>query len=137
LKRLAKKLVGADGECSFCNGPVDDSRHQHDRGLRQLRMALDVLANIITVFVRHDDVSDDDIRPILLDLSQCLRGVVACHYIDVFPAEGDLDHFAHGGAVVNEIHSRDSGHRTKPPSVPLWADSSSSRRASSISSVAE
>src|SRR5438270_13020703 len=99
-------------------------------------MRLNMLANVVTVFVRHDHVSDHNIRLRHFDFSQRRGRIVTGHHIDVLTAKGDLDHFAHGRTVVNKIDSGNRAH-LKPPSPLSRADSSSSRRASNISSVAE
>ena len=99
-------------------------------------MLLDVLADFIAVFVGHDDVGDDHVGPGLFDLGEGAGSIMAGDDVDVLAAEGDLDDLAHGGAVVNEI---DGGCRThsEPPADISFSPSSSSRRASSMSSVAE
>src|SRR5258708_40374321 len=99
-------------------------------------MTLDVLANVIAVFVGHDDISDHDIWPGLFNLDQGQGSVMAGDNIDVLAPEGDLDHLAHGGAVIDEIHSGGSAHRASPPSESSCAASSRSPTASTISCVA-
>src|SRR5205807_5404063 len=69
-------------------------------------------------------------------LMQGAGGIVAGDHVDVLAPEGDLDHLPHGRAVINEIDSRGRAH-WKPPSALSCAASSHSRRASSISSVAD
>src|SRR6478609_10977259 len=99
-------------------------------------MRLDMLADVVAVLVRHDHVCNHNVRVRGFDLFQRDRGVMAGDNVNVFPAEGDLDYLTHGRTVVNEIDSGDRAH-LKPPSPLSCADSSSSRSASSISSVAE
>src|SRR2546423_6535853 len=99
-------------------------------------MLLDVLADFVAILVGHDDVGDDHVGPGLLDLNECCGGIVAGDDVDVLAAEGDLDDFAHGGAVVNEIDGGGGTH-SAPPADISFSPSSNSRRASSISSVAE
>src|SRR5579859_2500562 len=99
-------------------------------------MRLDVLAHVVAVLVRHDHVGNHNVRPGGLNLRQRRCRIVAGHHVDVLPPEGDLDHLAHGRTVVDEIDSGNRAHQ-KPPSAGSCADSSSWRRASSISSVAE
>src|SRR5262249_43170468 len=102
-----------------------------------------VLANVVAVFVGHDHIGDHDVRLSALNFGKRLRRIMAGNHIDVFPAKGDLDHLAHGGAVIDEIDcGRGGAHRINPPSASassasVWAASSSSRRASNISSVAD
>src|SRR5947209_8410673 len=99
-------------------------------------MTLDVLADVIAIFAGHDHIGNHHVRPGLLDLAQSGGGIVMGHHVDVLAPEGDLNDFAHGRAVINEINCGDSAHQ-KPPSGPSCASSSSSRSASSINSVAE
>src|SRR3954462_6643005 len=99
-------------------------------------MRLDVLANVVAILVRHDYVGDHDVRPGGFDFSQRRRRIMAGHHVDVLPPEGDLDYLAHGRTVVNKVDSGIRSHQ-KPPSIESCAASSSSRRASSISSVAD
>src|SRR5262245_37913237 len=99
-------------------------------------MRFDVLANFVAVLVRHDDVGDHDVRPGGFDLRQRRCRIMTSHDIDVLSTEGDLDHLAHGRTVINEVDSGNRAHQ-KPPSALPWAASSSSRSASSMSSVAE
>src|SRR6478752_7516128 len=99
-------------------------------------MRLDMLADVIAVLVRHDHVRNHNVRPGRFDLGQRRGGIMTGDNVNVFPAEGDLNDLTHGRTVINEIDSGDRAH-LKPPSPLSCADSSSSRRASSISSVAE
>src|SRR5579859_444251 len=136
LEGFAQQFVGFDQERPFGHRAIDYSGHQYHRRLRQRRMVLDVLADFIAVFSGHDHVGDHDIGLGLFDLAQGAGGIVAGNHVDVFPTEGDLDHLAHGRAVVDEIDSGGRAHQI-PPSALSWAASSHSRRASSISSVAD
>src|SRR5258707_14508524 len=99
-------------------------------------MVFDELANFIAVFAGHDHVGDHDRWLRGLDLSQRGGSVVTGDYVDVLAPEGDLDHLAHGCAVVNEVNSRGRAH-CRPPSELVCAPSSSSRKASSSSSVGD
>ena len=69
----------------------------------KLLVLLDELADFVAVFVRHDDVGDHGIRRGLAELRERRGGVGAGDDVNILLAEGDLDHFAHGGAVVDEI----------------------------------
>src|SRR5258708_3471736 len=88
-------------------------------------MVLDELANVIAVLAGHDYVGDHNGRLRALDLDQRRLRVVAGDHVNVLAAEGDLDHLAHGCAVVNEINSRGRAP-SRPPSGVVRAPSSSS-----------
>src|SRR5262249_49552690 len=124
----------------------------------EIGMLLDVRADGVAVLVGHDDVGDDDVGAMLGELREGGRGVGAGDDVIVLAAECNFDDFAHGGGVVDEINGgralgvfifvgRDYafGDRRKwhkfphSPSVSAVsrADSSNSRMASSIRSVAE
>src|SRR5215469_18343153 len=115
-------------------------------------MLLDLRAHGITVLIGHDDVGDYRVRRILVELRQCRSRVGTGNNVHVLATKGDLDDFAHGGAVIDEIHSgcaldlgvRHRGygqrftHRTSLSAMsPRCVLSSTSRMASSIRSVAE
>src|SRR5437588_995566 len=104
-------------------------------------MGLDVLADFVAIFVRHDDVTDDDVRTPLFELAERAGCVTVGDDVDVFATECNLDHLAHGGAVVNEIDRGCCAHDAPPvanslSSLPSFS-SSSLRNASSMRSVAE
>src|SRR3954454_20529605 len=104
-------------------------------------MLLDVLADLVAIFVGHDDVGDHDGGALLLDHRERGCGVVARDHVDVLATERDLDDLAHRRRVIDEIDSgcgalRHVAH-CGPPSASSRSSSSTSRSASSISSVAE
>src|SRR6266404_8058449 len=66
-------------------------------------MLLDLGTNGVAVLIGHDDVGDHGIGRILRELRERGGGVATRDDVDAFTAESDLDDFAHGGAVVNEI----------------------------------
>src|SRR5262245_60618201 len=106
-------------------------------------MVLDVPANVIAVLFRHDDICNYYVWLGALNRRQGLRRIVTRNHIDVLAAKGDFNHLAHGGAVIDKVDRWGRGgggtHRIKPPSASasVCAASSTSRRASSISSVAD
>jgi hypothetical protein len=110
LKGLADKLIGLHRECFFRDRAVHHSGHQDDRRAGELWILLDVLADLVAIFIGHDHVGDDDVRLGLLDLSEGGGGIVAGYDVDVLAAEGDLDDLAHGGAVINEINGWRGAH---------------------------
>src|SRR4051812_15650913 len=106
-------------------------------------MSFDELADFVAIFVGHDDVTDDDIRTALFELTERTGCVTISNDVDVLATEGDLDHLAHGCAVVNKIDRGCTAHDAppaakEPPSSsgPLFS-SSNWRNASSIRSVGE
>src|ERR1700730_10002811 len=123
-------------------------------------MFLDELADFVAVFIGHDHVGDDRVGSGVAELRKGRGGVRAGDNVYIFLAEGDLDDFAHGGAVVNEIDRRSAGggesrrfaHSDSfstlsgaagcsescwAPSSESRCDSSNSRMASRSRSVAE
>ena len=77
-------------------------------------MLLDVLADLIAVFVRHDDVGDDHVGSALFQLLEGARGVRIGDHVDVLTAKGDLDYLTHGCAVVNKSYYRCGAHLKLP-----------------------
>src|SRR6266436_7669922 len=69
-------------------------------------MLLDLAADRVAVLIGHDDVGDDGIGRRLFELSDGGRSIARGDDGDVLAAKGNLDDFAHGGAVVNEIDGR-------------------------------
>src|ERR1043166_5274910 len=66
-------------------------------------MLLDLTAHGVAVLIGHDDIGDDGVGRILIKLRDGGGGVAKCDHGNIFAAEGDLDDFAHGGTVVDEI----------------------------------
>src|SRR5690348_16656887 len=113
-------------------------------------MLLDLAAYGVAVLVGHDHVGDDNVGLVLVELREGGSRIRAGDHVDVFPTERDLDDFAHGGAVVDEIHGwrtlglfvvqRWNGHRfahSASLSAMSRVPSSYSRMASSMRSVAD
>ena len=69
-------------------------------------MLFNLAANRIAVLIGHDDVGNHNIRAILFELRQSGSSVRASDHMDIFAAKRDLDDFAHGRAVVDEIDRR-------------------------------
>src|SRR6185437_9228304 len=137
LKRFSEKFICFDGERAFCNCAIHDARHENYRDPGQLGVILDELANLIAVLFRHNDVCDHNIRSCLLNFAERHSGIVRCDHIHVLTAKSDLDHFPHGRAIVNEIDGWDGSHQNPPSVVSSCSDSSSSRNAVNMSSVAD
>ena len=110
LERLADQFIGMDREGAFGHPLVDHARHQDHRGLPKARMLLDVLADLVAVASRHDDVGDDDVRGAVVHQVHGAAGVMAGDDVKVFAAEGDFNHLAHGCAIVDEIDHRLCAH---------------------------
>src|SRR5207245_11670288 len=104
----------------------------------------------IAVRVRQDDGGNDNVRWILVKLRHRRRRICARDDVETLAPERDLDDFAHGGAVIDEIdgrrlfcrrvRQRENGHRfahCASLSAVSREDSSTSRMASSMRSVAE
>src|SRR5207249_7014050 len=121
-----------------------------DRNVTGVQTCALPISNGVAVLVRHDNVGDHHVRAGLFKLRQCGGRVGASNHMNVFPAESDLDDFAHGGAVVNEINGwhtplrcfiqwREHHGFTHRASLSAMSRelSSTSRMASSIKSVAE
>ncbi len=104
LEGLADELVGLHGKSFFCYGAIHHARHQNHRRAIELRVLLDALADFIAVFVRHDHVGDHDIGFALLDVSQSSGGIGISDHVNVLAPEGDLDHLAHGGTIVDKYN---------------------------------
>src|SRR5579859_3829978 len=141
LERLADQLIRLHRERFFRDRFVHHARHQDHGRFAQPRMLFDVLADFVSVFLRHDDVGDDDVGRVLFDLLQRRVRVAAGDDLDVLAPERDLDDFAHRRRVVDEVHRRCRRlwrvAHCEPPSALPASLSSSSRKASSISSVAD
>src|ERR1041384_6279794 len=138
LEWFADQFIGFHRECFIGDGFVDHARHQDDGCLAEAGMLFDVLTDLIAILVGHDHVGDDHVGALLLDLHESGGGIVAGDHVDVLAAERDLDDFAHGGPVIDEIYGRSGGHSYWPPSDESCSSpSSTSRSASSMSSVAE
>ena len=154
LKRLPDQFVGLHSNGTICHGFVHHARHQNHGRLAELRILLDLAANRITVLIGHNHVGNDHIGMMLFELGEGGGCIGAGDHVDVFAAKRDLDDFAHGGAVVNEVHGgsvlclgcaerwRGDGlahcaSLSASSSVVLFVASSYSRIASSIRSVAE
>ena len=150
LKRFADEFVGANGDRSVRDAFVDDTRHENDGRGAELGVLANLGADGVAVSVRHDDVGDDCIRRILIELPEGRSRIRAGDDIEILAAERDLDDFAHGGAVIDEIdggrlscrriRQRGNGHRfahCASLSAVSRDASSTSRMASSIRSVAE
>src|ERR1700682_309303 len=148
LKGFADKFVSLHGDGLVRNSFVHHSGHQDDRNRAVFRVLLDLRADRVAVLVRHDDVGYDRIGRIVRELPERGSGVAASDYVDALAAESNLDDFAHGGAVVDEI---DRGRALRgrigqgryghcfahEPSLSAMsrAPSSNSRMASSMRSV--
>src|SRR6266446_9367300 len=104
LKGFADQFIGFHGDGLVGDGFVDDTGHQDDRNRAEFRVLLDLRADGVAVLVRHDDVGDDGIRRILGELREGRGGIGAGDDVEALAAKSNLDDFAHGGAVVNEIH---------------------------------
>src|ERR1035441_9132078 len=134
LEGLWDQFLRLDGKRFLGDRAVDDSGHENDRRLAHLGMLLDVLADLVTIFFRHDHVGDDDIRRGFVHHAESAVGVMAGDDVDIFAAEGNLDYLTHGRTVINKINYRTGTHRRMPPSSCCCSRSSSiSRSASSIS----
>ena len=123
LKGFADQFVGVDGDGFVGDGFVDDAGHEDYRDVAELRMLLDLGADGVAVGVGHDDVGDDGVRGILFELREGRSGVGAGDDVDALAAESDLDDFAHGGGVVDEV----DGGSALGLAVGEWRESSSSR----------
>src|SRR3979409_2053351 len=143
MKRLSNQLVRFDIMGPLGDLFVDYSGHQEDRRPAKKWVLLNVLAKLVSVFVRHDDVTDDGIGRSAVKLSDGGGHVGASDDVEIFTAKGDLDHLAHGGAVIDEIYiglgarltSKSIGHGSSLSAGRRCA-SSNSRMASSSKSVA-
>src|SRR5260370_39896863 len=113
-------------------------------------MLLDLTADGVAVLIGHDHVGDYHVGAILLELCRVRGRVGAGNHVDILAAKGDLDDFAHGGTVINEVDGRRplggslvqrrNGHgftHSASLSAMSRVPSSNSRMASSIRSVAE
>src|SRR5580700_7985777 len=144
LKRFAYQFVGLHRGGAFRNGAIHHAGHQNYRRLAEPVVLLDELANLVAVFVRHDYVGDHHIRSGLVELLERGSGIRAGDHVDVFLAKSDLDHFAHSGAVVDEIYRWSTScfrvvcfAHDISFSISSRSPSSNSRMASSKRSVAE
>ena len=106
MKWFTKQLVGFNVVRFFGHLLIHNSRHQYDRRVAQFGMLFYELAKLVTVFVRHDDVTDDGIRNCLGEQADCRGDIGAGDDIEIFAAKSDLHDLAHGGAVVYEINIR-------------------------------
>src|SRR6185312_17208682 len=118
LKWFADEFISFYGEGALGYGTVDHAGHQDDRRAAEVGMLFDELTDLVAVFVWHDDVTDDDVRAALFKLTEGAGCVTVGDDVDVFATEGDLDHLAHGGAVVNEIDRGCSAHDAPPVANP-------------------
>src|SRR5271165_878317 len=67
-------------------------------------MLLNLAAHRKAILVRHDHVGNHHVRAILLELCNCRLRIAARNHVKILPSEGNLDYFAHGRAVIDEIH---------------------------------
>src|SRR4029077_9384126 len=102
-KRLADEFVGFDGHGFIGDGFVYHTGHENHGDVTELCVLLDLGANGVAVGVGHDHVGDDGVRRILFELREGRSGVGAGNNVKIFATESDLDDFAHGGGVVDEI----------------------------------
>src|SRR5215471_2825696 len=150
LKRFSNQLVRFHRNGFVGDAFVHYSRHEQHRSRAETGILLDLAANGVTVLIGHDDVGDHDVGAGLFELRDRGGRVGTSNHMDVFAAESNLNHFAHGGAVVNEINGWDAllrrfiqgrEHHGFVYRASLFAmsreSSSTSRMASSIKSVAE
>ena len=120
LKRFAHELVGLDSDGAIGDGFVDYAGHENDGSFGELRILFDLAADGVAILIGHDDIRDDDIGRMLFELVERGGGVGAGDDKNIFAAKGDLDDFAHGGAVIDEIDGRgllglgrtERGHRS-------------------------
>src|SRR6266478_9907530 len=149
LKGFADQFIGFHGDGLVGDGFVDDPGHQDDGNGAEFGMLLDLRADGVAVLIGHDDIGDDDIRRILFELRERRGGIGAGDDVEALATESNLDDFAHGGAVVDEIDRgrafrRRIGHRwdghcfahSASLSAMSRVLSSNSRMASSMRSVA-
>src|SRR5579864_2203268 len=159
LKWFANKFVGLDGNGLLRDGSIHHSRHQYDRCFAQLRILLNKPANFVTVFVGHDDVRNNCVGDGTGKLRQGGCGIMTGDHVNGLATERNLDDFAHGRAVIDEIYGWNAfggndrrlahGRSNSDFSGTTWspdrgmlsaspsASSSSSRMASSMRSVDE
>src|SRR5271165_622271 len=67
-------------------------------------MLLNLAAHRKAILVRHDHVGDHHVGSVLLELRNRRLRIAARDHVEIFPSEGNLDYFAHGRAVIDEIH---------------------------------
>src|ERR1700690_127325 len=136
LKRLSDQLIRLHRHRSFRDRPIYDPGHQDDGRLAELFVLLDEFADFVTVLVWHDHVRNDGVGHGLGELRERSGSVCAGDYVDVFLAKGNLDHLAHGGAVVNKIDGRSTNSREGLSFAHCDSFSTSSRSSSSNSRMA-
>ena len=118
LERFADELVGLYSERLLCHRAVHDARHQDDRYTSELWMLLDVLTDFVSVFIGHDDVANNNVGDVGIHHADRTGSIVTGDDVDILSPEGDLNDFAHGGAIVDEINHWRGGHQKPPSGAP-------------------
>jgi hypothetical protein len=81
---------------------LEGAGEQKHRNARSRGIVLDMLADLVAVGLRHDDVEQRDVGTDFLDLLQGLRAVAHREDLIVAFREGQLHDFLDGDAVVGE-----------------------------------
>src|SRR5213594_1060185 len=101
---------------------VDDAGHQQDRRVREARVALDELADLVAVAVGHHHVAHHEVRGITLEPLERLAAGGRAHDVDLPARQRALDDLPHAEAVVDHQHL---GHARFSSSIILATSSSS------------
>ncbi len=81
---------------------LEGTGEQQHGDVPELRIVLERLADLVAVLARHDDVSEDQVRPQLPGARHRIVPVADGHQHDVFVGEAEPDDLLDGDAVVGE-----------------------------------
>jgi hypothetical protein len=81
---------------------LERAGEQHDRDVAVVGIRLDVLADLVAVLLRHDDVGEDDVGAHLGEFGDCLRAVVDRGDLVVAVGKRELDDLLYGDTVVRK-----------------------------------
>jgi hypothetical protein len=106
VERLVHEVVRTRGSGARLIVGLRLVGENHHEGRR--RGALDLTAQVVAVRSFERRVNQRDLWMLGLRFRERVRGVSSDHGFEAFPGEGDLDHLAHGLAVVDGQQS--GGH---------------------------
>ena len=90
-------------------------RQHHNRYTRKLGVSFDDCASLVAVKTRHQDVTKNEMRLVVIDLGQCIESVLSKDDLMSALLEKNLSATPNGVAVVNHqyFESRSSGIHKK------------------------
>ena len=102
LERLRERAVVARAGRALLVEGLEGSGEQENRDVRPRRVRLDLLADLVAVLLRHDDVAENDVGPDLGEPLEREAPVAHGDHVEVLVREGQLDDLLDRDAVVRE-----------------------------------